>query len=59
MMFEPMAIHCLSAIVLQKPKERKAWYYVAADGTKQVAGFVKQYERLTFVTVRVSKTLNL
>ncbi|XP_064599053.1 lysosomal protective protein-like [Liolophura sinensis] len=37
-----------------KPKERKAWYYIAADGTKQVAGFVKQYERLTFVTVRGS-----
>ncbi|ESO96867.1 hypothetical protein LOTGIDRAFT_159616 [Lottia gigantea] len=31
---------------------RMEWYYMAADDTKQVAGFVKQFENLDLVTVR-------
>ncbi|XP_050394322.1 lysosomal protective protein-like [Patella vulgata] len=34
--------------------ERMEWFYMAADGTKQVAGFVKQFEDLDLVTVRGS-----
>ena len=37
----------------QNPQQHKAWYYTAADGTKQNAGFVKAYDQITFVTVRV------
>ena len=35
-------------------KARDEWMYTAADGTQQVAGFVKQFNTITFVTVRVS-----
>jgi len=31
---------------------RKAWTYTAADGTNQVAGFVKQFQNLVVVTIR-------
>ncbi|PVD27276.1 hypothetical protein C0Q70_12431 [Pomacea canaliculata] len=33
-------------------KERSEWFFTDAHQTKQVAGFVKQFERLTFLTVR-------
>ncbi|KAL5006080.1 hypothetical protein ScPMuIL_017238 [Solemya velum] len=33
---------------------RKAWYYLDDMKTKQVAGFVKQFKDITFVTVRGS-----
>lgn len=36
------------------PQERRPWYYTAADGTKQNAGFVKVFDHITFVTVKGS-----
>ncbi|XP_005108565.2 lysosomal protective protein isoform X2 [Aplysia californica] len=36
----------------KNPQQRKSWYYEAADGTKQVAGFYKAFDQITFVTVR-------
>ncbi|GFO16725.1 carboxypeptidase [Plakobranchus ocellatus] len=39
---------------LQNPQQRKAWYYKAADGTTQNAGFVKSFDQITFVTVKGS-----
>lgn len=30
----------------------KQWYCKAADGTEQIAGYVKQFERVKFVTIR-------
>ncbi|GFO01417.1 carboxypeptidase [Plakobranchus ocellatus] len=38
----------------QNPQQRKAWYYKAADGTTQNAGFVKSFDQITFVTVKGS-----
>ena len=42
---------------LQNPKKRRQWYYTAADGTRQNAGFVKEFDQITFATVRVSASL--
>lgn len=36
----------------EDPQERKMWNYQAADGTKQIAGFFKAFDKITFVTVR-------
>ena len=33
---------------------RKSWMYKAEDDTDQVAGYVKEFDLITFVTVRVS-----
>jgi len=32
--------------------EKRAWYYFAEDGTKQIAGFARQFEDITFLTVK-------
>ncbi|BFZ00614.1 hypothetical protein BsWGS_03652 [Bradybaena similaris] len=36
------------------PQRRTAWYYKAADGTRQIAGYVKAFDRITFVTIKGS-----
>ncbi|RUS72201.1 hypothetical protein EGW08_020028 [Elysia chlorotica] len=38
----------------ENPQERSPWYYTAADGTKQNAGFFKAFDQITFVTIRGS-----
>ncbi|KAH9509419.1 hypothetical protein Btru_045849 [Bulinus truncatus] len=42
----------VDSLGLSNPQERKMWHYKAADGSKQVAGFVKAFDYLTFVTIR-------
>lgn len=42
----------LRSMNLDVKKPRKPWYYKAEDGTTQVAGFVTEYDNVTFVTVR-------
>ena len=41
-------------IILQEIKAWKSWDYKEKDGSTQVAGFVRQFENLTFLTVKVS-----
>ncbi|BFZ06703.1 hypothetical protein BsWGS_09742 [Bradybaena similaris] len=36
----------------KNPQDRKPWFYKAADGTKQVAGYAKAFDLVTFVTLR-------
>ncbi|KAH9509418.1 hypothetical protein Btru_045848 [Bulinus truncatus] len=42
----------VDSLGLSNPQERRKWYYKAADGTTQVAGFVKTFDFLTFATIR-------
>ena len=49
----PTGMHsCL--VIFQEIKAWKSWDYKAKDGSTQVAGFVRQFENLTFLTVKVS-----
>ena len=54
-----VTVYCVSVLytvcVLQVLKARGEWMYTDAMHTKQVAGFVKAFEKLTYVTVRVRK----
>ncbi|XP_059166870.1 lysosomal protective protein-like isoform X2 [Physella acuta] len=34
------------------PQERRKWYYKAEDGTKQIGGFVKVFDKVAFLTVK-------
>ena len=38
---------------------RGEWMYKAKDGSTQVAGWVKQFQNINFVTIRVSRVLSL
>uniref|UniRef100_A0A2C9M6B3 Carboxypeptidase n=1 Tax=Biomphalaria glabrata TaxID=6526 RepID=A0A2C9M6B3_BIOGL len=42
----------VDSLNLTNPQERRKWYYKEADGTTQVAGFVKTFDFLTFATIR-------
>ncbi|XP_067651737.1 lysosomal protective protein-like [Haliotis asinina] len=42
----------VNGLGIQTTSARKEWFYKAEDGTKQVAGFVKQFDNLSLVTVR-------
>eukprot|EP00106_Octopus_bimaculoides_P009914 XP_014777356.1 PREDICTED: lysosomal protective protein-like [Octopus bimaculoides] len=42
----------LNSLKLKIVTPRKAWHYTSNDGSQQVAGFVKQFQNVTFVTVR-------
>ena len=41
----------------KNPQKRSPWYYIAADGTKQNAGFFKAFDQITFVTIKVRNLL--
>ena len=40
-------------VLLQVKEPYKAWYYNNERGEKQVAGFVKQFKNINYITVRV------
>ncbi|XP_059175154.1 lysosomal protective protein-like [Physella acuta] len=42
----------VDSLHVSNPQERRKWYYKAQDGTKQVGGFVKVFDRVAFLTVR-------
>ena len=44
----------LYLVTFQEIKAWKSWDYKAKDGSTQVAGFVRQFENLTFLTVKVN-----
>ena len=52
-------VYCVSVLcavcMLQVLKARGEWMYTDAMHTKQVAGFVKTFDKLTYVTVRVGE----
>ena len=54
-----VTVYCVNVLcavcVLQVLKAHGEWMYMDAMRTTQVAGFVKAFEKLTYVTVRVSK----
>lgn len=41
----------------QVQKARTTWHYKGDDGSKQVAGFIKEFTNLTFITIKVSHFL--
>lgn len=42
----------VDSLKIENPEKRRKWYYKAEDGTTQVAGFVKSFNRVNFVTIR-------
>uniref|UniRef100_A0A0B7B8G6 Carboxypeptidase n=1 Tax=Arion vulgaris TaxID=1028688 RepID=A0A0B7B8G6_9EUPU len=42
----------VDSLHVKNPQVRKPWFYKAADGTKQIAGYVKNFDRVSFVTIR-------
>jgi len=40
------------ALGLPLISEYKAWNYVAADSTTQIGGYIKKFDRLTWLTVK-------
>jgi cathepsin A (carboxypeptidase C) len=42
----------VDSLQVQNPQNRKAWFYRAEDGTRQVAGYVKSFNRVNVVTLR-------
>ncbi|CAI9744246.1 protective isoform X1 [Octopus vulgaris] len=42
----------LNSLKLTLVTPRKAWHYTSDDGSQQIAGYVKQFQNVTFVTVR-------
>lgn len=40
------------AMDLSLMSEYQAWNYMAADGTKQIGGYLKKFDRLSWVTVK-------
>ena len=54
-----VTVYCVNVLcavcMLQVLKARGEWMYTDAMHTKQVAGFVKTFDKLTYVTVRVGE----
>ena len=49
------------AMKLSLMEEYQAWNYMAADNTKQIGGYLKKFDRLSWITVKgaVSYNMNL
>ena len=40
------------AMELTLNEEYQAWNYMAADNTKQIGGYLKKFDRLSWITVK-------